>query len=138
MARKKWNYGRAAAFRADYARLDAPAHLSIPGFASLAMLGFVPELLLAKENLLASAEDEFRIAINTSQGPVGEFHCVPIGSSSTVSFPEPKSTFQQNGETRYEEEYGQPRSRRDLCDKRRFERGGPEQNGITNHISLGR
>jgi hypothetical protein len=74
-ARHERDYRGGAARRAGDGAFDArPPTLSF-GFASLAVLGFVLELLLAKERLLHGAEDELLSTINALQGFVREFHC---------------------------------------------------------------
>jgi hypothetical protein len=75
LARHERDYRGGTARRAGDGAFDArPPSLSF-GVASLAVLGFVLELLLAKEGLLPGAEDEVLSTINALQGFVSEFHC---------------------------------------------------------------
>jgi hypothetical protein len=68
-----------AALRTGDAGFDAGALTSSFGFAPLAALGFMLELLLAEEDLLPGAEDEVLSAIDTLQSFVREFHGATSG-----------------------------------------------------------
>ena len=57
------------------ASFHSRTHVCNFGLAFLATSRLVHKLLLVKENLLASAEDELLSADNACQGSVSEFHC---------------------------------------------------------------
>jgi hypothetical protein len=73
-ARHERNYCGGAALRAGDSAFDARAHIPSFGFAVLAVLGFILEMFLAKEDLLPCAEDESLPTINAFQSFVSEFH----------------------------------------------------------------
>jgi hypothetical protein len=75
LARHERDYRGGAARRAHNGAFGSRPPTINFGFASLAVLGFVLELLLAKEGLLPGAEDEVLSTINALQGFVSEFHC---------------------------------------------------------------